>query len=310
MEYLIQFQIVAKDLAHLEPIRIILNDIEVILYLHDKDLISKGKKSHFVLLENNKNEAYRKALINLDDLNRRLIFLFNERILFGHMEFIIENQIGNDVRNIFLRDLHLGDGHHYLNTNLIDFHMDFFNTRIDKSDIFAIGKYNEALQSDLPTEQFRALFLALERLSGCNTFEKRCGKCGALLNPRATNEQLDIFLQKANKNDIFLGREIPKARDFRRLRGRLSHVVDKTDSLTLAEINEKIRILSGLIRSHLEEKYKIMFTGGAIGGPLEYCYDYDAEFRTECPKEKFALDFPSLAELKNRTVNSRWLKIK
>jgi hypothetical protein len=312
MEYLFQFQIIAKT-ETLQPIEIPFRDMYCSLYLYDINSVSIGKKAHFVISGDTRKEAYENIANNLYDFNSRLMFLACQRIvIFPYPELVLEAQNGVDVRKVLIRCFNLS-GKNYLDRWNFDFKNDFFNTAIDERHMSAMKLFNDALQADLPSDQFKSLFRAIEILAGSHIIQSKCPKCGQTLNPRATNEKIDEFLTKANHNREYPEVEIPKANELRRLRGKHSHVGDDKKSLSKRKLlpNEKkgnmveiVKILSGLIRCHFAEKYRFSWGGEVIGYGSIHQEGFEAMFRTDNPKEKFAInDIPPIEEYLNHSRN-------
>ncbi|HBC47091.1 MAG TPA: hypothetical protein DEO84_12265 [candidate division Zixibacteria bacterium] len=316
MEYLFQFQVDADDVKYDVPLIFHYKNIEIALYLYEKKWISSGKKIHFTVMAETWKDALKIIWDNRTEFNHRLMFLTNEAIIMGfYPEFIMENQFGKKIRNIHFWDLHLKT-EHYFNPSYIGITDDRFGQVVDdflsqdikESDFLAMGFYNEALQSNLPTEQLRTLYLALEELIGGDASSKRCPECGARLNPRASNQQIDdFFSQQIEDSAIFGTCDYPKAAELRQLRGKLSHPPNKRGIVNNRDLTENIKVLSRLIRCHLETKYGLDYTAYAVAKPWGTLMDFNAKFNTEKKEERFALDIPPLQEYIDRVTSSRWI---
>ena len=282
--------------------------MDITLYLYNKSLISNGKKAHFILESANWEEAIKTIWNCRTEFNHRLIFLMNEPIVIGlYPEFIIENQSGKKIRDIRFWDLRLSN-EHYLDTTYLGNAEELFNEDIEESDFLAMGFYNEALQSNLPTEQLRTLYLALEEIIGNSPLTAKCDKCGAILNAHAANEQIDnFFAQQENDRSIFGANNYPKASELRRLRAKLSHPPNKRGIINSRNLEESIQVLSRLIRCHLEKRFGLDYTSYAISKPIGTLMNFHEQYITQTPKEKFALDIPPIAKLINHQQESRWV---
>ncbi len=173
----------------------------------------------------------------------------------------------------------------------INQHKAFFDSELDDSDYMAIGFFNEALQSELPTEKYRSLFLALEKLSG--------GK----------ESKQDLFLKSANSNPEFMDRTIPTAKEFKKLRNDCSHADRKKNKIDRNILFENIGILASLLRIHLTKKYNITYDGSGISNGIIFPDGpFKAKYYTNNPKMEFAIeDIPPIDEYLNQSQNTRWI---
>lgn len=291
MEYLIQYRILENSVHSNDEFEIDFEGINAKLYLKDKSILTVGKKAHFIVIANDTKEAHEKIWNNLTHFNHRLMFLTCKRVIFiHHPELIMEAQGGSDERDILFWELR-SQHNNIVEPWRINQHKAFFNTRLDKRDYMAIGFYNEALQSELPIEKYRSLYLALEKLAG--------GK----------ESKQEVFLKSANSDPVFRGRTIPTAKEFWNLRNDCSHANRKKKKIDRNILFENTGILASLIRIHLTKKYNITYDGAGVGNNLLYPDGpFNAKFYTEHPKEKFAVeDIPSLEEYLNRSSNTRWI---
>jgi len=314
MEYLIQFRVDAPDVYYDQPINFELDEIILTLFLFDLSLISTGKKLHLVISAESKEEAYNNAWNKLGDFNNRLMFLTGQQIIISHLEFIIENQAGHKERNIFFRDIEI-PGKQEIFIGRINDYKEFFKEEIDACDRTAIGHYNEALRSESPREQFRALYIALEALVGSENAEAICDECGDKLicpkckktkrYPRVTAKRIDDFIKNTYDDDI-VGNKLAGS-ELTRLRASLSHAQNIKMPKGFSNLIDVIDSLDFLIAPHIAKKYRIYSIGTSITkyGSFE-SVDY-FKYRTTHVQERFALDIPPLNELKTRTPGTRWI---
>jgi hypothetical protein len=315
VEYLIQFRIDAPVVHYKHPVEFNFDNIKFNLYLYDLNLISAGKKLHVIIDADSREEAYNNAWKRLGDFNNRLMFLVGQAIVIGHLEFIMENQAGREVRNIFFRDIEF-PGKQELFVDRIDEHKGFFKAKLEAGDKAAIGYYNEALRSELPQEKFRALYFALEALVGYENTDVTCDGCGEKLicpkcnktkrYPRVSKKRIDEFLIKENDDDVIIGRKLT-GNELVKLRAFLSHAQDKKLPISSSELNENIDSLSFILTRHIENKYNIPSLGRSM---IKYgsvaSVDY-YQYRTTKIQEEFALDIPPLREITNHTQGTRWI---
>jgi len=321
MEYLIQFLVNAPDVYYDKPVEFDFDGLKITLHLYDLNMISSSKKLHVIIAAENKEEAYNNAWRKLGNFNNRLIFLTGERISVSHMEFIIEQQANSEIRDILFRDIQL-PGIDELSIPRIQHCIEFFNLDMSDSDSASIRYYNEAIRSDSPNEQFRALFLSLEALVGSENAAVICDKCGEILRcpeckgtkeyPRVTKNRIAAFLREANFDDILPSNYL-SADNLVKLRATLSHAHTAKSFKSLNKLLSPHRNLldinhhlSLLIRWHLEKKHNIQWPGGSV---IKYgsVATIDGKYRTKQFEQKFALDIPALDELKNHTPGTRWI---
>jgi hypothetical protein len=308
MEYLMQFQIIDNKTEFDDPIEFHHKDFAIKLYFLEKNWISFGKKAHIIIEAPDWHKALNIYWSHRIDLVHRLMFALNEPVILDiYPELILENQAGKVNRNIRFWDLDFPRTN-YLDSNYFHNVDILLNREIIESDVLAIGYYDEALQSKLLSEQFRSLYLALEEVIGSSDVQKRCEKCGANLNPKVSNEQIDTFFSGQEKDiSIFGNYDYPKGAELRKIRGKLSHPANKRGIIKEDLLKEKVKLLSRLIRCHLETKYNLEYTAFAISKPMGSSMDFLAIFKTEHPSEKFALDIPPTEEYINRISQSRWV---
>ena len=314
MDYLFQFIINAPDVTHEKVIEMDFRNLKLKLFLHDINLISKGKKLHLIINASKKEEAYNLAWRDLGDFNNRLIFLVDEDIVISHMEFIMEDQSGESIRKILFRDINL-PGMHSLNIHRFNHYSGFFQTNLAGEDFDAIRYFNDALRSDSLTEKFRSLYLSLESLVGNEQVEVTCDKCEEKLicpkckspkiYPRVTKKRIDSFLQS---QEIYTF-EVPNrlnADILVKLRAALSHARHGRWPKSAPDLTDTVHHLSLFLRWYLEKKYEIDWPGSSV---IKYgsVATIEREYRTDFPQDKFALDIPPVDELKNHREDSRWI---
>jgi hypothetical protein len=319
MDFLFQFQVKADDVYYKEPLDFDLNGVTLTLYLDGEiNWISKGKKAHFTVAAEDKNKAYVLIWNKMRQFNNRLIFLTGESILITYLEFIIFDQAREEIRDIFFRNIEF-TGLHELDYYRIDLHRDFFGLILPDVHKLTISYFNQAILADSDYEKFKALFLALEQLTGSELVEAKCDSqnCDGILicpkcnktkkYPRTTTKSLQEFIDKTNYSKKFAARNLD-AKELAKIRAKLSHPVSTGKNkyaLAINDLHEINSSLSLLIRWYLEEQYGI-WPGDSV---VEYGVEASIEkrFKTEYPLEKFALDIPPLEDFKNNRRNTRWI---
>ncbi len=315
MEFLLQFQVKADEVYYNDPIEFKLKDMELTLYFDDNvNWISKGKKAHIVVNAANREEAYKSISARMKDFNNRLIFLTGENIIISHLEFIIHDQTGEDVRDIFFRDLKM-PGIHELNMDRIYAHKKFLYKVIPDDQVLAIRFFNQAVLAESAQEKFRCLFLALEALVGTEIIEAGCDShgCGGILicskcsktkkYPRVTTKRLQNFIDSTGFSKKFEAGKLTASK-LVVLRGKLSHASTGKKKIKPVDIDGINHSLSLLIRWYLEEKYDI-WPGGSV---VKYgrVAGIEKQFKTKVKTARFALDIPPISELFEHTQDTRW----
>ncbi len=317
MEFLFQFQVDAKEVYYNKPIRFKLEKIELILYLNESmKCISKGKKVHIRVSGTDKNDAYQKIQREIWDFNNRLIFLTGEEILIMHLEFILLDQTGQEIRDIFFRDLHM-PGLHELDITRVNHYKSFLSQPPPKSYIPAIRKFNQAILSSLPSDQYKSLYLVLEELVGSEIVEAKCDRqdCSGLLicsecgnikeYPRVSISRIQEFIDNSyySKN---LGMRPLTAKKLNAIRSKLSHLSSGKINQKSLDYNDLNNKLSLLVRLELEKKFNMFWPGHSVA-KYGSVADIDRQFKTLNKNTKFALDIPSIDELEGNTNNTRWV---